>query len=302
MAMSKDDNTKKNTKCNGDSNGKDNTKYSLVHLTSAASTPDELIRLAADTGFDCVGLRSIPTRTSQRVDSVRESVTGRSPFALADDRELLLRTKRASEETGVIINDVENARIFEGCDVRRYERDLNVTAELGITQVLTNIWVPDHGFAMEQFCRLCELARPYGIDINLEIVTWSVVPGIREAAAFLREAAQPNQGIVLDTIHFYRSGNTPADLDGLPAAWFKYIHMCDAPREIPQGEELIRTGLEERLIPGEGAVGIREILEKLPPVVRGLEIPHKMRIRDQGITEYLRNALIQTKAYLEGLQ
>ena len=274
-------------------------KYSLVHLTSAATTPPELIRTAARCGFDCVGLRSIPTRTGQKVDAVREAVTGKNPFPLADDAALRAETRRAAENEGVFINDVENARIFDSVDVRNYERDLAAAAELGVRHVLTNIWTPDKAFYTEKFAELCELAESYGIDINLEIVTWSAVPGLREAAELLFAVNRPNQGIVLDTIHFYRSRNTLADLEGLPREWFRYIHMCDAPLEIPTGDDLIRTGLEERLVPGEGAVDIKGIVEKLPGVVRGLEIPNKKRIEAMGLERYLKDALERTKRYLE---
>ena len=276
-------------------------KYSLVHLTSSLTPPTELIKIAAQAGYDCVSLRGIPTRTSVKVDSVKESVTGNKPFALADDSELLRETKRTAEGEGVIINDVENARIFEGVDVRNYEQDLAAMAELGVKHVLTNIWTPDKAFYTEKFAELCELAQPYGIDINLEIVTWSAVPGIKEAAALLYETNCRNQGIVVDTIHFYRSGNVPEDLERLPGSWFRYIHMCDAPAEIPEGDELIRTGLEERLVPGTGAIDIKGIVDRLPAgIVRGIEIPNKVQIQELGLQKFVADALIVTKNYLEG--
>lgn len=272
--------------------------YSLVHLTSAETEPSELIRLASKSGFDCVSLRAIPTRTRAATDSVKESITGKNPFSLADNKKALLETKQALAETGIIIHDVENARIFEGVDVRDYEKDLETAAELGVHEVLTNIWTDDPNFYEEKFIELCEIAYKFDININLEIVTWSCIPGIAEAARLLKKVEQPNQGIVLDTFHFYRSGNKVSDLNGLPSEWFRYIHMCDAPSEVPQGAELVRTGLEERLIPGEGVVDIKGILNTLPPVVRGLEIPHKNRIKAEGIEKYLTQALHATKQYL----
>ena len=95
-------------------------QYSLVHLTNAACPPPEMIYIAARAGFDCVSLRSIPTRMRQNEPGVGESVTGRMPFALADCPELLAQTRRAAMETGVTIHDTENARIFDGVNVRDY--------------------------------------------------------------------------------------------------------------------------------------------------------------------------------------
>lgn len=275
-------------------------RYSLVHLTHASCPPPELIRTAARAGFDCVSLRSIPTRMRQANGAVQESVTGKMPFALADDRQLLRETREAAKNEGIQIHDTENARIFDGVDVRDYEKDLEAAAELGIREILTNIWTEDAPFYEEAFARLCELAAPYGQNINLEFVTWSGVKGLEDAVRLLQKAGQPNQGIVLDTLHFYRSYNSAGQLKGLPEQWFRYVHLCDCPAEIPGSrEELIQTGLSGRLFPGEGAVDIRGILSALPPVVRGIEVPNPRRMEEAGATAYAAEALRKTKQYLE---
>lgn len=273
--------------------------YSLVHLTNASCPPPELIRTAAQAGFDCVSLRSIPTRMRRNVQSVQESVTGKMPFALADDKQLLRETREAARSGGIVIHDTENARIFDGVDVRDYERDLEAAAELGIREILTNIWTEDSAFYEEAFARLCELAAPYGQNINLEFVTWSGVMGLGDAVRLLQKTGRPNQGIVLDTLHFYRSRNTTGELKGLPEQWFRYVHLCDCPAEIPESrEELIQTGLAGRLFPGEGAVDIRGILDCLPPVVRGIEAPNPERMAESGFLAYVTEALRRTKQYL----
>ena len=51
-------------------------KYSLVHLTAADCPPPDFIRLAAKAGFDCVSLRSIPTRIHREEKSIGENITG----------------------------------------------------------------------------------------------------------------------------------------------------------------------------------------------------------------------------------
>ena len=132
------------------------------------------IRVGAvlNSGFDYVSLRSISTRMKQSTSSVSEAVTGKMPFALTDCPELLVETKRAVQETGVFIHDTENARIFDGVDVRDYTRDLEATAELGIHEILTNIWVSDPIFFQEALEELCEMAAVYGQNINLEWIPW----------------------------------------------------------------------------------------------------------------------------------
>ena len=184
--------------------------YSLVHLTNASCPPPELIRTAAQAGFDCVSLRSIPTRMRQNVQSVQESVTGKMPFALADDKQLLRETREAARSEGIVIHDTENARIFDGVDVRDYERDLEAAAELGIREILTNIWTEDSAFYEEAFARLCELAAPLRPEYQSGIRDLVCVMGLGDAVRLVQKTGRPNQGIVLDTLHFYRPATRPA--------------------------------------------------------------------------------------------
>lgn len=275
-------------------------KYSLVHLTDADCPPPDFIRLAAKARFDCVSLRSIPTRMHREEKSVGENITGKMPFALSENPALLRETRRAAKTEGIEIHDTENARIFDGVNVQDYEKDLEAAAELGIHHILTNIWTEDAMFYEDAFGRLCDLGAQYDLSVNLEFVTWSGVKDLNAASELLRRVNRPNQGIVLDTLHFYRSGNTVKDLEGLPKEWFRYVHLCDCPAEIPmEREELIRTGLEERMIPGSGAVDMRAILKQIPHVVRGIEIPNRRMTEQMRMEAYLTKALADTKKYLD---
>jgi len=259
-----------------------------------------MIRIAAKAGYDCVSLRSIPTRMKVNNAAVNTSVTGQMPFDLARNHSLFLATKQAAREEGICIHDTENARIFDGVDVRDYEGDLETAAELGIGDILTNIWTEDSEFYEDAFARLCELAASYGLHVNLEFVTWSGVKDLRAAATLLSRTGCPNAGIVVDTLHFYRSGNIPEELEGLRSEWFRYVHLCDCPKKIPTDpEELIRTGLANRLFPGEGSAGIRSILSKIPHVVRGIEVPNPARMDSLGYEAYARLALETTRQYLD---
>lgn len=273
--------------------------YCLVHLTNGFCPPPELVRQAAAAGYDCVSFRGIPARAGRK-EGFSSSLSGPPPFDLAGDRQLRLQTKRALAETGLGVNDIENARIFDGADVKEYEADLEAAADLGCRRILTNIWSEDMGFAGEQFQKLCELAEGYGQSVHLEFVTWSAVKDLQAAARILAGSGRKNVGIVVDTLHFYRSRVSKEELEAFPAQWFAYAHLCDCGREIPEDmPSLVRTGIRERLVPGEGAVDICGILERLPRVIRGLEIPNPERMQRQGTEKYLRYCLEQTKTYLE---
>lgn len=282
-------------------------KYSLVHMTNNRCPPPEMIRLAAKVGYDCVSLRTIPTRLSGDADNaeiaaMKATTSGVEPYDLVKNRHLLLETKQAAEETGIIINDTENARIFDGVDVWNYERDLEAAAMLGVRHFLTNIWTNDKSFYTEQFSLLCELASKYNLTVNLEFVTWAGVKDLQGAKELILDSGAKNVGIVVDSLHVYRSRVKLEEFDGLPKEWFNYTHISDCEFEIPSDvESLIHTGRDERLYPGEGAIDIKSIIEKIPTAVRGLEVPHYIRVEQLGYEEYARRALMAAKKCLESI-
>lgn len=264
-------------------------KYSLVHLTAIDCPPPDFIRAAAKAGYDCVSLRTIPM-----------GLKGEIPHDIAKDRHLFEETVRAAKETGIVINDTENARIYDGVDIKAYEPALEAAADLSLHHILSNIWVDDKAYYTEKFGELCSLAAGYGLTVNLEFVTWASVKNLPQAAELLNAVHCENTGIVVDALHFYRSGDTVEELKKCPTGWFHFVHLCDAPAEIPKDKEaLIHTGREERLYPGEGAIDMKSILNVLPAgVIRGIEVPHLVRVNEYGVAEHARRALEAAKKYL----
>jgi sugar phosphate isomerase/epimerase len=131
-------------------------KYSLVHLTCISCPPPAFIRTAAAAGYDYVSLRTIPMKLPNEVPH------------LLTDRVLLEETRAASLETGVKINDTENARIFDGVDVQEYEPHLAAAAELGIKHILCNIWTADRTFYTQKFGELCQLSNLHLLLLKAE--------------------------------------------------------------------------------------------------------------------------------------
>lgn len=261
--------------------------YSLVHLTNIACPPPEFIRMAARAGYDAVSLRTIPL-----------GLPGEKPYNLAKDHQLMKETKQALAETGIKYTDTEIARIADGVDVKEHEPALAAAAEMGVTHILTNIWSDDKQRCTEQFIRLCELAGQYGQDVNVEFVTWASVADLQQAKELLIASGQKNVGIVVDTLHFYRSRVRLEELDDCPKEWFRYAHLCDCEAEIPtEVDALAHTARAERLYPGEGAVPIREIISHIPnqDIAYGLEVPHAQRLSALGLEEYARRVLRAAK-------
>lgn len=262
-------------------------QYSLVHLSDINCSPPDFIRAAAAAGYDAVSLRTIPM-----------GLKGEHPHNIAADRNLFRETKRAVEDTGITINDTENARIFDGVDIAFYEPALAAAAELGIRHILCNIWTDNRSYYIEKFAQLCQLAKQYGQTVNVEFVTWASVTNLAQTNELIRDSGQENTGIVLDFLHYHRSRVTLEEVRATPKSRFHYVHLCDAPAEIPtEVEALIHTGREERLYPGEGAIHMKEVMELFPDAVRGIEVPHLKRLAELGLEEHAKRALERAKRY-----
>jgi sugar phosphate isomerase/epimerase/4-hydroxyphenylpyruvate dioxygenase-like putative hemolysin len=271
------------------SRGDERREYSLAHLTALSLSPPELVDAAAEAGYRYVGLRL--TR-----------VTPQEPhYPLATDPALMRTTKVRLAATGIEVLDIELARISPDEDPRDFVRFLEAGAELGARHVITQLPDPDRARKVHRFARLCELARPLGLTVDLEFPSWTETPDLREAVRVLRGADQPNAGILVDLLHFARSGSSVADLRQLPAEWFHFVHVCDAPPGVPTTNEgLIHTARFERLVPGEGGIDVHGILDALPPgLPYALEIPRATLVAQVGGKEHARMSLAATRAFLD---
>jgi len=264
-------------------------KFSLAHLTILDAPPPALIRIAARAGYDFVGLRLIPL-----------GLPGEPRYEPHEDVVMRREIKAAIDETGVRVLDVELARILEAPAPESYLPAFETAAELGAEHVLSSVWIRDRHQVIERFARLCDVARPLGLTVNLEFVSstdWNTLEG---ALDVVTSCGRDNVGITIDTLHFHRSRIPIQQLDRVPASWANFAHVCDDRSGVPATiEEARRTMREERLYPGEGAVDIAGILGRLPPsVVCAVEVPHVQRLRELGPDLFARTCLERTKRYL----
>ncbi|WP_327589621.1 TIM barrel protein [Nonomuraea sp. NBC_00507] len=265
--------------------------YSLAHLTALSLSPPELVSAAADAGYRYVGLRM--TR-----------VTPYEPHhPLATDPALMRATKVRLAATGIEVLDIELARIAPDDDPADFLRFLEAGAVLGARHVITQLPDPDFARKADRFARLCEMARPFGLTIDLEFPSWTQTPNLTEAVRVLRDADRPNAGILVDLIHFARSGSSVAELRDLPREWFRFAHVCDAPAEAPATqEEIIYAARFERLFPGEGGIDVHGVLGALPPgIPYALEIPRATLVAQVGAKEHARLAITAARRHLDAV-
>lgn len=262
-------------------------QFSLAHLTVLGCPPPEMTYIAARAGYDFVSPRII-----------HMGLPGEANYALAENPEMLRQTKRALAATGLTVHDIELARIYDDMHPTRYLPAMEVAAELGARAVLSSIWTTNIPYAIEKFGEVCDLARAFGMTVDLEYVPIAGVKTLAGAIDVLRAVNRPNAGLMIDTHHFHRARDKVEDLEGLPAEWFHFAHLCDAPSEMPADpEEMTRIMREGRLYAGEGGVDIAGILNRLPPVVYSIELPNLARVREMGYAEHAFRCLESAKAY-----
>lgn len=263
--------------------------YSLAHLTVLSLGPPQLVAVAARTGYRYASLRI--TR-----------VTNQEPlYDLARDRSLMRETKARLAATGIDVNDVELFRLDAEHAPERYVPELEATAELGARHVIAQLPDPDEGRATDQYARLCDLAKPLGISVDLEFPHWTETGNLTTATRILRTAARTNAGMLIDMLHMGRSHSSVEELAALPREWFHFAHVCDAERTVPaELDQILHTARDERLFPGEGTIDLRGILACLPQgIPYSLEIPRVTLTKAVGPEEVARLALVVTRKYFE---
>jgi len=260
--------------------------FSLAHLTLLHCPPPRLIEIAAAAGYDFVSLRMTAVTAREQV------------YPLIRDRALMRETKSRLADTGLEVLDMELVRLDPVSEPDGFLPFLEAAAELGARAVIVQLPDPDRQRATERYTRLCDLAGPYNLRPVLEFVSWTETPDLRSAVDILRKANRENGGLLVDMLHFDRSGSNPADLESLPRNWFHFVHLCDAPRQIPVvAEGFTRAARTSRLFPGDGELDLGAILRRIPEVPCSLEIPNTGLLQQLGEEEFARRALIAARKW-----
>lgn len=240
-------------------------KLTVAHLTAIDLPPPALIEAAAEAGLDGVGLRLL-------------RVTPDSPGYPLTGREDLAATRRALQATGLEVADVEFLRITPEFQLSDIAALLEVGAELGARHLITAPYDDDLSRLSDSLATVAEAAERHGMRAVLEFFPWTPVPDLATCWQVVQQAG-PLPGILLDTLHFDRSGSSLDDIARIPADRFPFLHLADAPRQDSYTTEaLLDTARRQRFVPGEGAIDLGAILAALPtgrPI--GLEIPDAAR-------------------------
>jgi sugar phosphate isomerase/epimerase len=243
-------------------------------LSLAAGTvldvgPADTVSVAAVAGFPAAG---IWFDASTWTAATTESVRGR------------LR------DTGIAALDIEPVILGRGADTG--DRVVDTAAELGARHVLMASGPAGRPEVLERFVSLCQRAAPAGVTVVLEFLPIFTVGSLPAAVDIVEEAAQPNGGVLVDTLHLARSGGTAADLRPLPAQLFPYLQLADAPAQPPAPDDLRDEALHGRLLPGDGDLPLVDILGAIP------DVPISLEVRSRALVEAHPDPVARAKAVL----
>ncbi|MEN9559370.1 MAG: hypothetical protein RLZZ502_581 [Pseudomonadota bacterium] len=255
------------------------TPLALAHLTSLATTPVDFLHLADSLAFDYIGLRLLP------------AAPGGVHYPLHGQRAELAQLKAELAHSHCQIFDIEIVRLHERIEIQELEAVFAVGQELGAQAVLVAGDDPEVNRLADTFARLCELGQRYGLHCQLEFMPWTAVANVRQALDIWQKAGQPEfGGVLVDSLHFFRSTSSYADVAQVPAQAMTYVQICDQQRTIPASvEAMIHDARCERYAPGEGELPLAQLLRHLPALPISLEIPNERKIQEIGVAAWVKH-------------
>jgi sugar phosphate isomerase/epimerase len=256
----------------------------LDHLTLLDIAPPDFVTLAAGAGFDAVGLRIAPATADE------------SPWPMSPGSRMLADTVTRCRDTGVTVLDTETIRLTPRTDLAAAEAVIQAAAELNAPHLTTIGEDPDLARLSERFAELTRMAAPYGVRPLIEFMAYKTVRTLNDAVAIA--ARSGGGGVLLDALHIQRCGADIGQIARTDHGLLGYVQLCDAPLEPPveaglPGDLVLPRGqtpdggaaaLEARagrLLPGEGALPLTELLSALPAALPvAVEAP-RLSLRDQ---------------------
>ena len=229
---------------------------SLAHLTILDTTPPELVTVAAAAGFQTVGIRLTATPS-----------VGVPPYDCLREGPMLRETLARLADTGVCVLDTEFLRFEPEQPVGVPEGFLEVSARLGAQHVLVMSAEPKEARTLQRFGELCDRAAAYGLTVGLEFAVYTGVRTLTHAADVVARSKRANASIIIDALHFSRSGGLPAHVAQVDPALLPYAQLCDAGPDMPAPTDtpaLIREARTGRLLPGEGVLPLKALVAALP--------------------------------------
>lgn len=224
----------------------------LGWLTLLDAPPADVVTAAAAGGFQSVGIRI----TGRKLSDSYHPVVGH-PSSIREIR-------RCLTDNGIRLSNTSIYHFYPEITLDHVQPAIEAAAELGARIIVVTCMDPDEARWTAFIAACCERADKFGIRLALEFVPYSHARSLEQGCRIVRNAAQPNFGLLVDSLHLARSGGTPGDLLNIEADLIVFAQLCDAAREKPQGIDLPTEARTGRRYPGDGELPLHAFLDSLP--------------------------------------
>jgi sugar phosphate isomerase/epimerase len=227
--------------------------------------PVEFVELAADLGCRYIATALTPMPYNPH---------GYRPWSLREDPGLRRDMLAAMHTKGVSISLCEGFGVKPHSDVAEFAADFDLLCELEVGRINVASIDRDVNRTFDQFAKIAEMTEARGIETTIEVGP-GPVPTLTAALAAVRHVGKRCFRLLIDTMHFVRSGSNAADIASLDPNVIGYVQLCDVPL-VSRYSSYMEEALYERMVPGTGELPLLDILAALPPhVVLGLEVPQR---------------------------
>lgn len=190
--------------------------------------------------------------------------------------------KAALRESGLPLIDVEVVWIKPGPPDPDHSRIVDIGMELGARNVLCVSSDPDMGATRDKLAMLAEQAGDI-IRINLEFGLFTEVKTIGQASFIIEEVGVSAMGMLIDSLHWRRSGGTLNEVAVVPHAWLSYVQLCDAPdpgANPADPDAILIEAIDGRVAMGKGGLPLKSLYDLLPA-----GIPIAIEERSKGLRD-----------------
>ena len=158
----------------------------LAALSSLTTEPPQLIELAAEAGFDFVGIR------------VRPVTADETAFNLQPGSPMLDETLARMADTGIEVKDTEFL-LLDGSDQRQAWIQMFEAAQaLGAESMTVAVADTEQARVIDTLGQMVDDAKPYGVTPALEAISYQAVNSYPQAVDI---AEQTGVSVLIDTLH-----------------------------------------------------------------------------------------------------
>jgi sugar phosphate isomerase/epimerase len=240
---------------------------SLGSLTFVSLAPEQIARTAAAAGFESIGVRAVGGARA-----------GDPSYSMLDDPSISSRTRSVVTAAGLSVLDVEGIRLTQGwrstSEADRRQGLVECAAEFGARRILVFSELTDENETVAALGEIASRCEGTNVRPALEFAAWSGVTTLTQAVRVSEQVGHPLLGILIDTLHLFRTGGSVQALSALSEPAVSYIQLSDAVATPPAGLSAMRRESRSRLIPGQGGLPLSDVLAVLPDTLPiSLEVP-----------------------------